>query len=156
MCFLLARYTIFNMLYKDYVRSITGCPFCDVTEGVFVENEHAYLTYAKAPYHEDHLLVIPKRHVLRILELEPYEQTAIDELVREALRALDIIGEGHYSVLVRDGKADGNNKSVDHLHFHVVPGVRLGDLDHQGNEREVLNDEGMRRVVDRFSKVFRK
>jgi len=144
------------MLYKDYVRSISGCPFCGVSQGIFAENEHAFLTYAKAPYHEDHLLVIPKRHVIRILDLELYEQNAIDELIREALRALDTLGEGHYSVLARDGKADGGNKSIDHLHFHVVPEVRLGDLDHQGREREVLTDEGMRTVIERFSKIFRK
>ena len=144
------------MLYKDYVASISGCPFCGFSQRVFAENEHAYLTYAKAPYHEDHLLVIPKRHVMRILELESYEQTAIDELIREALRALDIIGEGNYSVLARDGKADGVNKSVDHLHFHVVPKVRLGDLDHLGREREILTDDGIRLVTERFSKVFKK
>jgi diadenosine tetraphosphate (Ap4A) HIT family hydrolase len=144
------------MLYKDYVHSIRGCPFCGQSQEIFVENEHAYLTYAKAPYHEDHLLVIPKRHVVRILELEPYEQTAIDTLIREALRGLDILGEGHYSVLARDGKADGENKSIDHLHFHIVPEVRLGDLDHQGREREILTDDGMRRVVERFSKVFKR
>ena len=142
------------MLYKDYVASISGCPFCGLSQGVFVENEHAYLTYAKAPYHDDHLLVIPKRHVVRILELEPYEQAAIDTLIREALRALDALGEGHYSVLARDGKADGVNKSVDHLHFHVVPEVRLGDLDHLGREREILTDDDIRRVRERFSKIF--
>ena len=84
------------------------------------------------------------------------EEVSFAELIREALLALDIVGDGHYSVIVRDGKADGNNKSVDHLHFHVVPEVRLGDLDHQGNEREILNDEGVRRVMNRFSKVFKK
>ncbi|MEN9622168.1 MAG: hypothetical protein RLZZ67_602 [Candidatus Parcubacteria bacterium] len=143
------------MLYKDYIKTITECPFCLPATRALLENEHAYLTYAKAPYHNDHLLVIPKRHVMRILDLEIKEQAAIDALIREALKALDTLGDQRYSVLARDGKADGFNKSVDHLHFHVVPEVRLGDLDHFGHEREILTDEEIVQVTEKFSKLFK-
>lgn len=142
------------MLYKDYVKTMTGCPFCMPTPRAILENNHAYLTYSKAPYHEDHLLVIPKRHIMGILDLTPDEQSAIDTLVRTALRVLTQLGDRQCSVLVRDGKADGLNKSVDHLHFHVVPEVRLGDLDHVGHEREILTDEEIIAVTEKFSKLF--
>ncbi|OHB24193.1 MAG: hypothetical protein A2542_01450 [Parcubacteria group bacterium RIFOXYD2_FULL_52_8] len=120
---------------------MTACPFCEGQPRVLDENELAHTTYALAPYHKYHLLVIPKRHVVGILDVTPEERAAIDALVVRAVQTLDTLKQDHISVLVRDGRADGFSKSVDHLHYHVVPKIRLGDVDHLGNDREVISGE---------------
>ena len=129
------------MLYSEYLKHLDHCPFCDPKNRKISESETAFLTYSKAPYHEHHLLVIPKRHIVRVRELTAREKTDVDDLVDSAIRALENLGMRNISVLVRDGQVNSTgNKSVDHLHYHVVPEVRIGDVDSKGKERAMLSD----------------
>jgi len=143
------------MLYKDYLKTMTVCPFC-LKQDVFAENATAYLTYSLAPYHEGHMLVIPKRHVVNLEDFSTGERADIDALVVRSVSMLKKAGYEHLSVLVRDGKVDPikSNKSIDHLHYHVVPDIRIGDLDHIGHEREILDGDALTQMVDRFRSLF--
>jgi diadenosine tetraphosphate (Ap4A) HIT family hydrolase len=143
------------MLYKDYIKTVTECPFCKRQE-IFTENKSAYITYAIAPYHEGHLLVVPKRHIIDIEDVSLVERNDIDDLIVQGVVVLKKAGYEHLSVLVRDGRTDveKGNKSVDHLHYHIVPNIRIGDLDHVGKEREILEGESLNSAVDRFHSLF--
>src|SRR3989344_5580270 len=123
-----------KMLYKDFLRlnPCARCNFCaPKNTRIFAENESAYLTYALAPYHKHHLLVIPKKHKLSFLDLDAEETMAVWELMKEGENILKKLGYGTFSVLVREGTS--TDKSVEHLHYHIIPNERIGDLDHDGN-----------------------
>jgi len=128
------------MLYEDYVKQMTGCPFCDGNNRVLADSEHAFLTYAIAPYHRHHLLVIPRRHVESIDELTEDELTAIDRLQELGLSLLKKLHYKSISFLVREGQLN-INKSVMHSHFHLIPEILIGNVDHNGEPRRVLTDD---------------
>jgi len=127
------------MLYEDYLKTLTKCPFCDCKDRMIKENKEAFLTYSKAPYHKHHLLVIPRRHTELYLDITDTELDAIQELLHHGMKLLKAIGYKNISMLVRDG--DNTGKSIQHMHFHIVPNVLIGDLDHYGNPRMILSPE---------------
>ncbi|MFA6552019.1 MAG: HIT domain-containing protein [Candidatus Paceibacterota bacterium] len=127
------------MKYSDFLKERKGCPFCDVKDEIIAENKSAYLTYALAPYHKHHLLVVPKKHTDKILDVSDDEMKDVYSLLKNGLGILKNLGYGNISLLVREGNEIG--KSVPHLHYHIIPNIRVGDLDHEGNERKVLNKE---------------
>jgi diadenosine tetraphosphate (Ap4A) HIT family hydrolase len=142
------------MLYSEFLTTMTECPFCSGTHNrVLAEREHAYLTYAYAPYHKHHLLVVPRRHVLSINDLTPEEEKEIDELQHLGLETLQKLGYVDVTLMVREGNVN-ENKSIDHTHYHVVPSVRIGDLDHEGNKRRTLTDEEVTKTIHDIQNVL--
>ncbi|GEM_PF-452904 len=130
------------MRYTDFLAAHdeTFCPFCAPAQRMFMQNDSAFLTYAIAPYHPHHLLVVPTRHVLSMLEMNISEVDALWQLIRDGMKVLRSLGYEDYTVLVREGKV-GEVKSVAHLHYHIVPNTHIGDLDHKGEERRIMTDE---------------
>jgi diadenosine tetraphosphate (Ap4A) HIT family hydrolase len=134
------------MLYKDFQKQMTKCPFCSPLHNrAVVSYESAFLTYALAPYHPHHLLVIPRRHVESFLKLNVEESEEINGLLRYGVRLLHAYGYKDCTILVRDGMGVG--KSVRHLHYHIIPNIRIGDLDHYGQERTVMTNKEIRQVI---------
>jgi ATP adenylyltransferase len=126
--------------YEDFLKQPRPCPFCNARKDeIIAENEQAFITFALAPYHQDHMLVVPKRHVEKILDVTEKEEDAIYALVRKATKMLHKLGYTDISVLVRDG--DDSMKTVNHLHYNIIPDTRLGDIDHQGKKRTVMSAE---------------
>ena len=114
------------MKYTEFLKTQNKCPFCyGVKNRVLIENEKAFLTYAQAPYHKYHLLVVPKRHVENIVALTWDENVCITALITKAIKALDSIGHRDCTILARDNQALA--KSVMHLHYHIIPG---GDIEY--------------------------
>jgi diadenosine tetraphosphate (Ap4A) HIT family hydrolase len=144
-----------NIKYRDFLNEQnTGkkpCPFDNpLPEHKILENDLAYMTLALAPYHEDHMLIIPKRHVAHIFDVTHEEHAAIRMLERAGWDILKHLGHNGVSIIVREGKTSGG--TVEHLHYHLIPDTRLGDMDHNGDERLILSPEqfaaGMRRIRD--------
>lgn len=142
------------MLYKDFRTSITKCPFCSKKNRIIVDYESAFITYALAPYHPHHLLVIPKRHVESFLLLNAEEAEEIGGLLRFGMKLLHTHGYHNASILVRDGKEAG--KSIPHLHYHIIPNIQIGDLDHYGQERRILSKTEIMNVVKDMKKAEKK
>lgn len=129
------------MKYTEYVDSLpTGtCPFCASDDRRLAENETAYVTYALAPYHKHHLLIIPKEHKKSFLDLGTKEWGDIWDLVERGSRVLRYLGYENFSLMVREDKE--NAQTVEHLHYHLIPNVRLGDLSHANSARTVMSNE---------------
>ncbi|HSX46422.1 MAG TPA: HIT family protein [Patescibacteria group bacterium] len=134
------------MLYADYLKQLHVCPFCDSKDRAICENPKAYLTYAKAPYHRHHLLVVPRRHMKSFTELTQEEKHAIDNLIEAGTKVLRQLGYRDYTVLVREGESVG--KTVEHLHYHIIPHSHIGDLDHDGQPRRILTEKEITSVYD--------
>jgi diadenosine tetraphosphate (Ap4A) HIT family hydrolase len=135
------------MKYTEYLQTLDHdkCPFCAPEQRVYRKNDAAYLTYALAPYHRHHLLIIPNRHVLSMLEMSEVEHAQLWHLNREGMETMRKLGYENLSVLVREGKV-GAIKSVAHLHYHIIPNHRIGDLDINGEARKILTEEEVQEI----------
>jgi len=117
------------------------CPFCDVDpEKIRDESEYAAAIRDVFPITEGHSLVVPRRHVQSIYDLEPGEQVdlwGLVALVRQSL--LEQFRPDGFTIGVNDGAAAG--QTVPHAHVHVVP-RRSGDVgDPRGGLRWVVPDK---------------
>jgi ATP adenylyltransferase len=140
------------MLYKDFLKTVTKCPFCEGENRIISDTLHAYMTYSIAPYHKHHLLVVPKRHVLQLNELNDEEMSDIVSLQKIGQVLLHKLGYKDYTILVRFGENSG--KSVEHTHFHIVPDVRMGDVDHLWRERTVMNEEEISELMEELTRLL--
>ena len=139
------------MNYEDFLKKPRSCPFCGGTDRHMAENDTAFLTYALAPYHPDHLLIVPKRHIEHILDISDKEREDVNALQMQALHMVYKLGYNNVTILVRDGSESG--KSVPHLHYHVIPNIVLTDADHKGGTRKVLDEKEIEDLIARFRKV---
>lgn len=114
---------------------------------VIAEGVAAYLTIARAPYTEDHLLVIPKKHREDLADLTLLEEWSCRRLMMKGIRLLR--RHKGYTVLARNG--EGVGKSIGHVHFHIVPTIIIG-ADSTSPTRQVLSPEEMKRAVKRIAK----
>jgi diadenosine tetraphosphate (Ap4A) HIT family hydrolase len=138
--------------YHEYLKTLTRCPFCNEKgPRIILENSNAFLTYSLAPYHKHHLLVIPKRHVDSVKELTLEENVSIIFLISIGIKALDKLGHNDCSILARDGKA--SEKSIPHLHFHIIPEGVMVDVTIKNETREILNEEEEKYLREEFKKA---
>lgn len=108
----------------------TECIFCRIVRGDFgttfvAESEHGVAFRDLDPKAPTHVLVVPRRHVESLNELEPSEDGLVGDLLRlstEVARREGIVDSG-YRVLTNVGPDAG--QSVFHLHFHVLGGHPL-------------------------------
>jgi diadenosine tetraphosphate (Ap4A) HIT family hydrolase len=121
---------------------------------MLVSNEHAYLTYSKAPYHPHHLLVIPKKHVVSFFNLTAKENEDINELVKVGAQILKKLKYDNFSILVREGPK--SDKSIKHLHYHLIPNNRIGDLDNEGVPRKILSPAEIKKLSVRIISLAKK
>lgn len=137
---LFAILVLLTMLYSEYLKQLTACPFCGSQQSLS-QNESAYLTFAYAPYHKHHLLVVPKRHTTSFFDITHEERVATDSLIELGTSVLRKLGYENFTILVREGS--GPAKSIPHMHYHIIPDVLIGDLDHRGKERTMMTDAEM-------------
>ncbi|MCR4275199.1 MAG: HIT domain-containing protein [Candidatus Wolfebacteria bacterium] len=140
------------MLYGDFLKKSKQCPFCLPQERI-IEKKFSFLTYALAPYHKDHLLVVPKRHTESFLDLRKKERDEMLDLVSLAVKILQSFGYKDCSILGRDGNNAG--KSIKHFHFHIIPKVLLGDIDNYRKERKILSKQEIGKIIGKIKTVIK-
>jgi diadenosine tetraphosphate (Ap4A) HIT family hydrolase len=96
--------------------------FCNrkIYEQVFLENEHFIAVYNLRPMLPGHCLVIPKRHVLEVLELSDREMVSLLRMMKCLMpKLLKAFGASTYNLSINGGPDAG--QVVPHLHIHVIP-----------------------------------
>ena len=139
------------MNYKEFNKALDHCPFCDLPKKEIIEeNDSAAVLLSRSPYVKDHLLVVPKKHVVNLSELDSGER---DDLFRLVFFAQDKIEKiyGNFSTLYREGEKVG--KSIAHAHFNIVPKLVLGVIDEDLRDRYVYTDEEYAGKIDEFRKI---
>lgn len=105
------------------------CPFCWMTKEFIVEqSKYFYVIWARAPYTEDHLLIIPNRHVVLFNSLSREE---VQDLMSLVARWDSFLHKKYSDValLLRDGFTWWKwGKSVDHMHFHLIPDMEIWSM----------------------------
>lgn len=113
------------------------CVFCALDRPLLCENALAAAFYDINPVSPGHALVVPKRHVRTIFDLDPEDYAACFALVR-ALHA--ILQDAHrpdgFNLGVNCEVAGG--QSVWHAHIHFIPRY-TGDVEQPlGGVRHVI------------------
>ena len=117
------------------------CPFCTFVlpevgrellqkTGSVVAFEDSY------PSAAGHTLIIPRRHVGRILELTDEEHRDLWQVARDQLRRLEAARPDAYTIGVNDGEAAG--QTVRHVHLHLIPRHTGDTSDAKGGVRWVI------------------
>ena len=99
------------------------CVFCNkkiIDAEKFYEDEYYYAAYNLRAFLPGHSLVIPKRHVENLTELNKGEkEDLVSFLNRTIFIALKFAETEDYDLVLQQGESAG--RSIAHLHFHVIP-----------------------------------
>lgn len=117
------------------------CPFCSIDSERWTTSSDAAIAFLDGyPVAEHHILVIPRRHVVSLFDLDASEQAEVSRLAHEVRRRLsDEFGIQAFNVGVNDGVAAG--QTVAHAHIHVIPRVAGDSDDPRGGIRWVIPDK---------------
>lgn len=102
------------------------CVFCDALERrdeplVAWVGRSAFVILNKFPYNNGHLMIVPKRHVARLSELDADELLEIMTLGQAAEKALGAVYAPHgFNLGLNLGRSAGAG-IAEHLHMHIVP-----------------------------------
>jgi len=110
---------------------MSNCIFCKIINGEILadkiyEDDELLAFRDLTPMAPVHFLVIPKKHIRNLMELESEDTILAGRLLNKAQElAKDQGCEENGARFVINAKQDGG-QSVDHLHIHVLGGRLLG------------------------------
>lgn len=139
-----------------------SCPFCNpetIAKQKIFETESEYVFYNLSPKTKGQCLVVPKRHVEGVRELNPDELASLLQTVKLVSEKLnDYLHPAGFNYGFNEGSVAG--QTVFHLHFHIMPryaddGVKSYHIFHRESVDKIfLTDEDMKPLVDEFTKIF--
>ena len=107
------------------------CIFCKIIKGEIpstkvYEDEEILAFKDINPVAPVHILVIPKKHISSLNEIETEDQMLIGKIfaVIKKIAEEQGIAENGYRVIANCG--DDGGQEVKHLHFHILGGKKLG------------------------------
>ena len=104
------------------------CVFCKIVDGKIpstkvYEDEEVLAFKDINPIAPIHILIIPKKHIKSLTELDDNELLAhIFRVIKDVAKSQGIEEKG-YRVITNIGEDGG--QAVKHLHFHVIGGKKL-------------------------------
>lgn len=131
-------------------------PFLHILEDEIVDKtKYFFVIPARAPYVENHLLVVPKRKVYVLKELEYEEKEEMFQLLENWTTKLHNY-HPDVNLLLRDWLVWWNTKkSVNHLHFHLIPDCPIwAENDLNSENRKRYNDQEYAILTEKIKKKF--
>ncbi len=108
------------------------CIFCkiikkEIPSEIVYEDERVIAFKDVNPAAPIHILVVPKKHIVNLLEVSKEDSDLISYMyqVINTIAIENGFAENGFRVIVNCGKDSG--QEVMHLHFHVLAGKKLGD-----------------------------
>ena len=116
----------------------SACPFCSLSRDRIVSESELVFTVRDAfPVSPGHTLVIPRRHVASVFDLDIMEKAALLGAIDEAKKSLDReFSPAGYNIGVNDGQAAG--QTIPHVHIHLIPRYEGDCQDPRGGVRRVF------------------
>jgi histidine triad (HIT) family protein len=107
------------------------CLFCRIVAGdlaatIVLENEHAVAFDDLNPQAPTHVLIVPRRHIATLNDLQAGDQAVVGELLtmaRDVARERGLAAAGYRTVFNCNADA---GQTVFHLHLHLLGGRKLG------------------------------
>lgn len=107
------------------------CLFCRMINGqvkpdIVFENDAVLAFKDINPQAPVHVLVIPKKHIATLNDLEPNQEILVGEMFLSAKKIAEQLGiaDGGYRTVINCNRDAG--QTVFHLHLHVLGGRQLG------------------------------
>ena len=102
------------------------CVFCRLSsEGEHVHSSERFVAVRDInPRADTHLLVLPKRHVSTLREVDVFSPDEAKEMLTFVADTARVAGLSDYRVLVNVGERGG--QTIFHLHWHVLGGHITG------------------------------
>jgi len=112
---------------------MTDCIFCQIAQKQIptkleYEDEDIVAFNDLHPRAPVHILIVPKKHLVSIAQLEEKDATMVGKLIYAAkiLAEKKGIVENGFRLCFNTGKHSG--QIVDHLHLHLLGGQSLGSM----------------------------
>jgi histidine triad (HIT) family protein len=106
------------------------CIFCDIIEGKLpcdkiYEDENYFAFKDIKPKAPVHILIVPKRHIEKVADMDDENRNIIGDMVVVANRiAKDLnIDKSGYRLIINNGPDAG--QEVYHLHLHLMGGKKM-------------------------------
>ncbi len=110
---------------------MNDCLFCkiikrEIPSTIVYEDDEILAFRDIAPVAPVHVLVIPKKHISSLADLEPEDEILVGKIysVINRIAEQENIFESGFRVIVNCGEDGG--QEVKHLHFHLIGGKKLG------------------------------
>lgn len=107
------------------------CIFCkiikkEIPSNIVYEDEEILAFRDINPVAPVHILVIPKKHLESVLELNKEDEALVGKIytVINKIAKQEKINEKGFRIVVNCGEDGG--QEVKHLHFHIIGGKKLG------------------------------
>ncbi len=128
-------------MQPQYASHMGACPFCSLEPNRrWIENSSALAFPDAYPVSDGHTLVIPRKHVGSIYELNVDEQSAIWDLVAAVReRLLTGLRPDAFNIGINDGLAAG--QTIEHAHVHIIPRWNGDRADPRGGIRWIIDDK---------------
>jgi len=108
------------------------CIFCKIAKKeipaeILFESNNVIAFKDVNPIAPVHVLVIPKKHIKSVAELQEEDASLMGEIILSARKIAEDLGisQNGYKLLIRVGKYGG--QEVDHLHLHLIGGAPLSE-----------------------------
>ena len=110
---------------------MSECIFCKIIAGAIparkvFEDDHLVVIEDISPVAPVHLLIIPRKHIVNVLDLEPADDGLIGHVHRIAARIAREKGVAESGFRIVTNNNAGAGQSVFHIHFHLLAGRQLG------------------------------
>lgn len=104
---------------------MTDCLFCkiinrEIESDIVYENEHILVFKDINPAAPVHLLVVPKKHISSIMEIDKLKDSEINEIMETIKKIAADLGLDKKGFRVVTNTGPDGGQSVDHLHFHIL------------------------------------
>ncbi len=109
-----------------------NCPFCDIISEktrVLEEKNYVRVIFSNPRLMKGHLLIVPKRHVEKISELDDYEQQELFKTIIEYQeKILSQIASGCDIRQNYRPFQEQSNLKLNHMHIHLQPRELFDEL----------------------------
>jgi histidine triad (HIT) family protein len=109
---------------------MADCLFCGIVDGkikanLVYQDERLVAFKDINPQAPVHILIIPRKHLAGVLDIEAADGALISEILQVAARLAreQGIAESGFRIVVNSGSNAG--QSVFHLHYHLLGGRRM-------------------------------
>jgi histidine triad (HIT) family protein len=108
--------------------SAESCVFCKIVAGtlpadIILDTEDLLVIKDINPQAPIHYLILPKKHIETLLDLNPMDTLLASELLMITQRLANKAGIKSFRLVANNGKEA--NQRVPHLHLHFVAGSKM-------------------------------
>lgn len=133
------------------------CIFCKIVEGKIpsrkiMESEKSLAFLDAFPLTKGHVLVIPKKHYIKIQEMSKEENADLFETVRILTGKIDNLSPASL-IAIHNGKESG--QEVPHVHVHIIPrdaSDYVGPVHSMFNKRPKMTNDEFDNIVEKLGK----